>query len=125
MSEGRFGLVTNLRVPGYPRPELASRGALVSDWLCGREPDAVEAMNHMVNMLREHVPETTRIHYVVTHGGEAPNVVPAFAEVFIYVRSPSRVIDSRTKSGTEPRSSAMIRAPVLMNRSIRRSPCTI
>lgn len=43
--EGRFGLVTNLRVPGYPRPELASRGALVTDWLRGRDPGAVEAMN--------------------------------------------------------------------------------
>ena len=32
---GRFALVTNLRVPGYPRPELASRGALVTDWLRG------------------------------------------------------------------------------------------
>ncbi|MFY0688776.1 MAG: amidohydrolase [Cyclobacteriaceae bacterium] len=50
--------------------------------------DGVEAMNHMVNMLREHVPEATRIHYVITKGGEAPNVVPAFAEVFYYVRNP-------------------------------------
>ena len=55
---------------------------------------AVEAMDYMVNMMREHVPETTRIHYVITHGGEAPNVVPEFAEVFYYVRSPSRVIDA-------------------------------
>lgn len=54
--------------------------------------DGVEAMDHMVNMLREHVPDTTRIHYVITHGGEAPNVVPAFAEVYYYVRSPSRDI---------------------------------
>ncbi|MFK8163678.1 MAG: amidohydrolase [Lewinella sp.] len=50
--------------------------------------DGVEAMNHMVNMMREHVPETTRIHHVITSGGEAPNVVPAFAEVFYYVRHP-------------------------------------
>ncbi len=55
---------------------------------------AVEAMDYMVNMLREHVPDSTRIHYVITHGGEAPNVVPEFAEVFYYVRSPSRVIDA-------------------------------
>ena len=54
--------------------------------------DGVEAMDHMVNMMREHVPETTRIHYVITKGGEAPNVVPAFAEVYYYVRSPSRDI---------------------------------
>ena len=50
--------------------------------------DGVEAMNHMVNMLREHVPQETRIHYVITYGGAAPNVVPDFAEVFYYVRNP-------------------------------------
>ncbi len=50
--------------------------------------DGVEAMNHMVNMMREHVPQETRIHYVITYGGAAPNVVPDFAEVFYYVRHP-------------------------------------
>ncbi|MEQ8329336.1 MAG: amidohydrolase [Longimicrobiales bacterium] len=50
--------------------------------------DGVEAMNHMVNMMREHVPQETRIHYVITYGGAAPNVVPDFAEVFYYVRNP-------------------------------------
>ena len=48
--------------------------------------DAVEAMTHMVNMMREHTTEKTRIHYVITRGGEAPNVVPAFAELYLYVR---------------------------------------
>jgi len=48
--------------------------------------DGVEAMNAMVNMLREHVPQETRIHYVITHGGGAPNVVPDFAEVYYYAR---------------------------------------
>ncbi len=50
--------------------------------------DGVESMNYMVNMLREHVPMETRIHYVITRGGEAPNVVPGFAEVYYYVRHP-------------------------------------
>ena len=50
--------------------------------------DGVEAMNHMVNLLREHVPQETRIHYVITRGGAAPNIVPDFAEVFYYVRHP-------------------------------------
>jgi aminobenzoyl-glutamate utilization protein B len=50
--------------------------------------DGVEAMNHMVNLMREHVPEDTRMHYVITHGGSAPNVIPDFAEVFYYVRHP-------------------------------------
>lgn len=50
--------------------------------------DGVEAMNAMVNMMREHVPQETRIHYVITAGGSAPNVIPDFAEVFYYVRHP-------------------------------------
>ena len=50
--------------------------------------DGVEAMNHMVNMLREHLTMESRTHYVITRGGEAPNVIPDFAEVFYYVRHP-------------------------------------
>lgn len=65
--------------------------------------DGVEAMDHMVNMMREHVPQETRIHYVITQGGKAPNVVPDFAEVFYYVRHPKRewvvsVFDRLTKA---------------------------
>ena len=52
--------------------------------------DAVEAMNTMVNMMREHVTDDTRIHYVITRGGEAPNVVPDFAEVYYYSRHRTR-----------------------------------
>jgi aminobenzoyl-glutamate utilization protein B len=52
--------------------------------------DGVEAMDNMVNMMREHVPQETRIHYVITKGGKAPNVVPDFAEVFYYVRHPKK-----------------------------------
>ena len=50
--------------------------------------DGVEAMNMMVNMMREHVPQESRIHYVITKGGLAPNVVPDIAEVYYYVRHP-------------------------------------
>lgn len=52
--------------------------------------DAVESMDYMANMMREHVPQETRIHYVITQGGKAPNVVPDFAEVFYYVRHPKK-----------------------------------
>ncbi|RPD50879.1 amidohydrolase [Paracnuella aquatica] len=54
--------------------------------------DAVEAMNFMVNMMREHIPSDARIHYVITQGGKAPNVVPDFAEVYYYVRHPNREV---------------------------------
>lgn len=56
--------------------------------------DAVEAMDNMVNMLREHVPQETRIHYIITSGGKAPNVVPDFAESYYYARhSDIRVLE--------------------------------
>jgi aminobenzoyl-glutamate utilization protein B len=48
--------------------------------------DGVEAMNAMVNLMREHVPSDSRMHYVITNGGQAPNVVPDFAEVYYYAR---------------------------------------
>jgi len=56
--------------------------------------DGVEAFNYMVNLMREHVPQETRIHYVITAGGLAPNVVPDFAEVFYYVRHPQATMVS-------------------------------
>lgn len=52
--------------------------------------DAVEAMDNMVNMMREHIPQETRIHYVITNGGKAPNIVPDYAEVYYYVRHPKK-----------------------------------
>ena len=52
--------------------------------------DAVEAMNFMVNLMREHVPPEARIHYVITDGGAAPNIVPERAQVYYYVRHPDR-----------------------------------
>jgi aminobenzoyl-glutamate utilization protein B len=52
--------------------------------------DGVESMDYMVNMMREHIPQETRIHYVITNGGKAPNVVPDFAEVYYYVRHPKK-----------------------------------
>ncbi|MDC0273899.1 amidohydrolase [Planctomycetaceae bacterium] len=54
--------------------------------------DAVELMNHASQLLREHTPEGTRIHHVITSGGEAPNVVPEFAEVYYYIRHPESQI---------------------------------
>jgi aminobenzoyl-glutamate utilization protein B len=52
--------------------------------------DAVELMNAGVNFLREHMPTTARIHYVIPEGGKAPNVVPDYARVWYFVRSVDR-----------------------------------
>ena len=47
-------------------------------------------MNFMVNLMREHVPQSARLHYVITNGGDAPNIVPETAQVYYYVRHPDR-----------------------------------
>ena len=52
--------------------------------------DAVELMAHAVNQMREHVKPTARIHYVFPSAGEAPNVVPAYAKVWFFVRDADR-----------------------------------
>lgn len=49
--------------------------------------DAVELMNVATNFLREHLHYTYRLHYVITEGGEAPNVVPDKASVWYYIRN--------------------------------------
>ena len=48
--------------------------------------EGVEAMDAMVNMMRQHINDGARISYVITKGGDAPNVVPDFSEVYYYIR---------------------------------------
>ena len=51
--------------------------------------DAVMLMGNGIEFLREHVPSSTRIHYIISNGGAAPNVVPDKGELYLYARSPS------------------------------------
>ncbi|MBN1674247.1 MAG: amidohydrolase [Kiritimatiellae bacterium] len=52
--------------------------------------DAVILFDVAVNYLREHIPENVRIHSVIPDGGRAPNVVPAYAKIWYYVRGEDR-----------------------------------
>ena len=52
--------------------------------------DAVELMGVMSNYYREHLHPSARIHYVIMEGGDAPNVVPAFAKAWFYLRGGTR-----------------------------------
>lgn len=51
--------------------------------------DGVEALNYMMNINREHFHPSSRIHYIITNGGEAPNIVPHKAQVYYYLRHPN------------------------------------
>jgi aminobenzoyl-glutamate utilization protein B len=54
--------------------------------------DAVMLMGTGIEYLREHVSSNSRIHYIITNGGAAPNVVPDTAELYLYARNPSLVV---------------------------------
>lgn len=60
--------------------------------------DAVELLNTGVEYMREHLSDDARIHYAITDGGQAPNVVPATASVWYFVRAPTR---SEVETNTE------------------------
>src|SRR6516164_7192491 len=51
--------------------------------------DAVMLMGNGIEFLREHVPSNTRIHYIISKGGVAPNIVPDLAQMDLMARSPS------------------------------------
>lgn len=48
--------------------------------------DAVESFDYMMNLMREHLPEGCRVHYIISNGGKAPNIVPDEAQVIYYFR---------------------------------------
>jgi aminobenzoyl-glutamate utilization protein B len=48
--------------------------------------DAAELFTDGVNMMREHIRPTSRMHYVIQRAGDVPNVVPEYARVWLWVR---------------------------------------
>jgi aminobenzoyl-glutamate utilization protein B len=51
--------------------------------------DGVMLMGNGIEFLREHVPSNTRMHYIISKGGVAPNIVPDLAQMDLMARSPS------------------------------------
>lgn len=68
-----------------------------SPWSGRSALDAVELMNVSANYLREHLFFTNRMHYVITEGGESPNVVPDRASVWYYVRNTDERLEDMFK----------------------------
>src|SRR5262249_54423111 len=52
--------------------------------------DALEIFTHALNLMREHVKPTVRMHYVIVKGGDVPNVVPEYAKLWVWVRDSKR-----------------------------------
>lgn len=73
--------------------------------------DAVELMNVGVNFLREHMPDTARVHYAITDtGGRSPNVVQAHASVYYVIRAD----DTRQMRDLQERVENIARGAALM-----------
>lgn len=64
--------------------------AAADPWNGRSASDAVEAFTHGVNLLREHVKPTVRMHYTVQKAGDVPNVVPDYARIYTWVRDSKR-----------------------------------
>ena len=64
----------------------SSSHAAGAPWAGRSALDAVELMDVAWNFRREHLPLTQRSHYVITDGGDQPNVVPPTATVWYYFR---------------------------------------
>ena len=91
---GQKTAVTNNRARALNNFEVTFRGqaahGAADPWNGRSALDAAELMNHGVNMMREHIEPSARIHYVIPNAGEAPNVVPEYAKVWYYVRDTTR-----------------------------------
>jgi len=66
--------------------EGAAAHAAAAPWRGRSALDAVELMNIGWNYRREHLELTQRSHYVISDGGDQPNVVPSKASVWYYFR---------------------------------------
>jgi len=52
--------------------------------------DGAMAFGQGVEMMREHMKPTSRVHYVIVDGGDVPNVIPEHAKVWIWARDQKR-----------------------------------
>ena len=52
--------------------------------------DALELFTHAINLMREHVKPSVRLHYTIQRGGDVPNVVPEYAKLWCWVRDSKR-----------------------------------
>jgi aminobenzoyl-glutamate utilization protein B len=64
--------------------------AALDPWNGRSAVDGLEAFTHGINMLREHIRPTARLHYAIVRGGDVPNVVPEYAKVWCWARDSKR-----------------------------------
>jgi len=64
--------------------------AAADPWNARSAADGMELFANGVNMMREHVRPTVRMHYIMQKAGDVPNVVPDYARIWIWLRDSHR-----------------------------------
>lgn len=82
----RFAANNGLKVEFFGRPAHAGS----APWNGRSAVHAAELFAHGLNLMREHILPTARLHYVYERGGDAPNVVPDYARLGLKVRDANR-----------------------------------
>jgi aminobenzoyl-glutamate utilization protein B len=60
--------------------------AASNPWAGRSALDGLELFTHGLNLMREHVKPSVRMHYVISDGGKVPNIVPDYAQLWCWVR---------------------------------------
>lgn len=91
---GTDAAVINLRLAAVQVLRLEFHGrsahAGMEPWSGRSALHALELAAHGINAMREHLEPTARVHYVITDGGRAANIVPDYARMNVYVRDVDR-----------------------------------
>jgi aminobenzoyl-glutamate utilization protein B len=89
-----YGMVGNIRTTANNQIRVEFFGKTAhagnSPWLGRSAVDAAELFAHAINLMREHVEPTARLHYVYESAGSAPNIVPDYAKIWMTVRDVDR-----------------------------------
>ncbi len=91
---GPFAQVSNYRSTAVDQMKIEFFGKSAhaggSPWLGRSAVHAAELCAHGINLMREHVEPTARLHYIYESAGLAPNVVPDYARLCLYIRDSDR-----------------------------------
>ena len=121
--------VMNMRLAAANAIRIAFHGktahAGMEPWSGRSALDGLELTAHGLNLMREHVEPTARIHYIYEHGGEAANVVPDYARMLLLVRDIDRAhVLGDHRVGAPDRGGRCARDPDRRPRSTSSSACT-
>jgi aminobenzoyl-glutamate utilization protein B len=91
---GPIAGVLNVRMAANNKMKVEFHGltahAGLEPWKGRSALDAMEVAAHALNLMREHVEPTARIHYIYEAAGVAPNIVPDYARMWLVVRDSDR-----------------------------------